>query len=1048
METIKGFLGGVFSQGSRNNNENDDDAEVQSSSVEDEVGAPYNNNDRHVTFEVQSETDEDNNTDDNDNNGGGKSNNMNMNSMAYLTQPDQEEEESDDDQLSDNNNNNNKMQVEEHTPPPAPTSSSKKRRAHKHSVGDSLTQLDGSPEGRQHSSTIKSSKPAQQSLPTSNTTLSQAVVNSPLKSPSPLTMMMSQQTAGAMLSNPLQSPMKNGESDSISVSEYKVPQAANSPLPTKDDVPMDKSTINDNDDQKQPAIEEEDEIIDFGNTTDPTLNGFHDIPSKEKQLLLHKLNMKKQAIYRSLLHLSDNSYSFVYDESSNGQTTLSTDGMNDDDEPGLPYIGPHLKEDYKVLRTMLRRGLLGITDDNDVNSDNSTTTRMDTTAEEDGDNTANMNNPFLPKIKANVSAVLMGPRGHGKTLVLERCLASLSRLAAKRKEQVLDQMMESNPRQAEEMYSQASFRVVRLNGLLFQGDSAVACTREIARQIGVMSREERKRTRKIMKQMNTKRKLQGVTDDLETPSFKRQRKKDKSSSKKNSSAQKKHPSDGDTPLPNLTQTPSDNPTPNNTTESHDLRNRRSGFNTYIALLDEVLRTARVDGIPILIVLDELQAFLNSGRSANTDVEGGGSSMQQDVGSSDRQLLLYHLLDRVADHKFLVSVVGLTTDLRAVTKLEKRVQSRAEGTSKIIYFGHNKDFDELAKCLLGKFYTPPEERSRDESNNDMADIDEEEEYSEQMAMVDIREEVKVFLTSGKSSSNRLMSEEEEENGEINDFALVQRVLERNYSLIGSDMRWICRVFDVALGLLVSDIDERIHECMESIDDENDDIPTLSASHVAKALITMNASMDDVSSTIGRPGIPSQSTLELIRWGKLLGDPKHYSCLVGTHPRLVALLDLSGPQVAALLAARRIEARDDARANAGEDEIESRRRRGLATNDKTASTSLPLTYKRIEDEYTTSFVASGRYTISSDRYPKHVLYRSFMDLMEMDIIRLKKEICGGGALQYGHNDALSSGGNISGLPLYVNLDYDLELMPILKAGMLQCSTALREWGLKMN
>jgi len=1051
METIKGFLGGVFSQGSKNNKE-DDDAEVQSSSSEgedNEVGAPSNiNNDRHVTFEVQSETDDDNITD----NAGGKSD-MNMNGMEYLTQPDQEEEESDDDQSS---NNNNKMQVEEHTPPPP--SISKKRRAHKHSIGDSLTQLNGSPEGRQHSSTIKSSsKPAPQSLPNSNTTLSQAVVNSPLRSPSPLTMMMSQQTAGAMLSNPLQSPLvddktspvKNGESDSISVSEYKLQDAnlqANSPLPTKDDAPMDESNVNDNSDKKQPAIEEEDEIIDFGTTSDPTLNGFHDIPSKEKQLLLHKLNMKKQAIYRSLLHLSDNSYSFVYDESSNGQTTLSKDGMNDDDEQGLPYIGPHLKDDYKVLRTMLRRGLLGITDDNDTNTDNSTTTRIDTT-EGNGDDTTNMNNPFLPKIKANVSAVLMGPRGHGKTLVLERCLASLSRLAAKRKEQVLDQMMESNPRQAEEMYSQASFRVVRLNGLLFQGDSAVACTREIARQIGVMSREERKRTRKIMKQMNTKRKLQGVTDDLETPSFKRQRKKDKSSSKKNSSAQKKHPSDGDTPLPNLTQTPSDNPTPNNTTESHDLRNRRSGFNTYIALLDEVLRTARVDGIPILIVLDELQAFLNSGRSVNTDVEGGGSSMQQDVGSSDRQLLLYHLLDRVADHKFLVSVVGLTTDLRAVTKLEKRVQSRAEGTSKIIYFGHNKDFDELAKCLLGKFYTPPEERSSGESNNDMAG--EEEEYSEQMAMIDIREEVKIILTGGKSNSNRLMSEEEEENGEINDFALVQRVLERNYSLIGSDMRWICRVFDVALGLLVSDIDERIHQCMESNDDNcGDDVPTLSASHVAKALITMNASMDDVSSTIGRPGIPSQSTLELISWGKLLGDTKHYSCLVGTHPRLVALLDMSGPQVAALLAARRIEARDDARANAGEDEIESRRRRGLATNDKTASTSLPLTYKRIEDEYTTSFVASGRYTISSDRYPKHVLYRSFMDLMEMDIIRLKKEICGGGALQYGHNDALSSGSNMSGLPLYVNLDYDLELMPILKAGMLQCSTALREWGLKMN
>ena len=43
------------------------------------------------------------------------------------------------------------------------------------------------------------------------------------------------------------------------------------------------------------------------------------------------------------------------------------------------------------------------------------------------------------------------------------------------------------------------------------------------------------------------------------------------------------------------------------------------------------------------------------------------------------------------------------------------------------------------------------------------------------------------------------------------------------------------------------------------------------------------------------------------------------------------------------------------------------------------------------------------------------------MEMDIIRLKKDICGGGALQYGHNDILSSGTNMAGLPLFVNLDY---------------------------
>jgi hypothetical protein len=70
------------------------------------------------------------------------------------------------------------------------------------------------------------------------------------------------------------------------------------------------------------------------------------------------------------------------------------------------------------------------------------------------------------------------------------------------------------------------------------------------------------------------------------------------------------------------------------------------------------------------------------------------------------------------------------------------------------------------------------------------------------------------------------------------------------------------------------------------------------------------------------------------------------------------------------------------------------------------------------------------------------------MELDIIRLRKEQCGGGALQYGQNDTLTTGTDITHLPLHVNLDWELEFMGALKAGLLQCSTALREWGQKMN
>ena len=94
--------------------------------------------------------------------------------------------------------------------------------------------------------------------------------------------------------------------------------------------------------------------------------------------------MKKQAIYRSLLHLSDNSYSFVYDDSNKGQKTST---MNDDDEPGLPFLGPGLKDQYEELRLLLRKGLLGYTDDDNVD-DNSIeeTTRVKSNGDKNEDN--------------------------------------------------------------------------------------------------------------------------------------------------------------------------------------------------------------------------------------------------------------------------------------------------------------------------------------------------------------------------------------------------------------------------------------------------------------------------------------------------------------------------------------------------------------------------------------------------------------------------------------------------------------------------------------
>ena len=818
--------------------------------------------------------------------------------------------------------------------------------------------------------------------------------------------------------------------------------------------------------------------------------------------MLHKLSMKERAINRSILHLSDNSYSFVYDDgrstnnassksinAAKGNSVKNSDfiswsppksttdkqvgGMmsvmeNKEEEEqqsknidGLPFIGPGLKDQYETLQKLLRDGLLGTyNDDDDANY---------------GD--VNIIDNMKPKIQSNVSAVLMGPRGHGKSLVLERCLAELERMAGRRKgrllekmklhQQLLQQQQDQQEQQkkrrkknadtvttnsssnqfnkVKELYTQASFRVVRINGLLYQGDNAIACTREIARQINAMSRiEKKKRSSGGTSSSSSKRKMMmgGGSSPVKSPS---KRVKGIGNEGEISSPSKLTPSKLSPTKPSPLHSPKS--PMNNNDEAHQFRLRKSGFNTNISLLDEALRTARIDGIPILIVLEELDTFLAGGKSYNMMTDQ--ISQEQGSGSNDRQLLLYHLLDRVADHKFLVSLVGMTTNLSTINQLEKRVQSRAEGTSKVIYFGHDVSggYDACVDTLLGKFYTPPifssSLKSGAEEDNSGT--------TEQVEMMNLKIEVEAIFR-GKNQT-----ESTDEDQEINDFVLVQRALRRNYEM-HMDIRWFCGLLDIALSLLMSDIDEQKLLCSGNNDtalsasSSANSTPTLLPKHIAHALVMMGASLDIASNTGGRPGVLNQNEFEQIRWGQLLGDPNHYSALVGTTPRLVALLDLSGPQIALLLAARRIMARDEARSTVDDDavggrNVNNKNAKNGSKNVSVLSLIAPLTYKRMEDEYTTSFVNSERYTISSDRYPPHVLHRSFMDLMELDLIRLKKEHCGGGALQYESLSSLSTGANITNLPLYVNLEWELEFIGVLKAGLLKCSTSLREWGLKI-
>eukprot|EP00986_Skeletonema_menzelii_P012589 scaffold6986_cov142-Skeletonema_menzelii.AAC.2 len=1086
----------------KNDRNNDDDVDMNHEEQSSEGGM-------ELSFEMM-ETNHNNDSDDDDDGGGSGDDQDGQQLQYYLTQPRYNEEEDDDDSsvvkesssvdiecndmqaqndYNDSDDDSNEGSIptqqrqEKKSKQPQGTIATKRGgrggRA-KRQMGDMLSQLPSTP-----TTTIQSSS-----------SLSTSVAK---KSKSSLAAAATATTAAELVASPQVQPVENTTSTPSIIMGGTTTPPLNSP-PRNTTISEQQQVQNKNNGNNTTYTihtkEEKEPIMTLKSTPQP--------PPKEHPLLC-QLTMKQKAIDRSILHLSDNSYSFVYDELSSTTTTSSkteaeevvlsngvvtskkgikgsavkdldfiswspagvttkekvttttttTESNKDEsnnDNNGLPFIGPGLKDQYNTLLKLLRDGLLGTYNDDDTEQDNNN----------------NIDNIIQPKIQSNVSAILMGPRGHGKSLLLERCLAELSRVACKRKERALKKMQRLQQLQQQqqqqlnggsdddddddgiiqqlskvnELYTQSSFRVVRINGLLYQGDNAVACTREIARQINSMSRMEKKNRsgsssgRKggtPLKESVKRRRTSSNYQDVQMTPTKQYSPTTQPSSPMMSPKSPIHAN-------------------NNNNESHQFRLRRSGFNTNISLLDEALRTARIDGIPILIVLEELDTFLAGGKSYSMTGGGGTEQLshQEQGGANDRQLLLYHLLDRVADHKFLVSLVGMTTNLSTINQLEKRVQSRAEGTSKVIYFGHdvNGGYDACVESLLGKFYTPPMLLSNkmmdDESGGmQLLDNDSRDECMEHTEMMNLRNEVEAIFRGKQAGSD----EEPDCDQEINDFSLIQRALKRNYEL-HMDIRWFCGVLDVALSLLMSDIDELKLRCSNGTMDDDVQIPKLTPKHIAHALIIMGASLDDIASNVGRPGIPNQNALEQIRWGQLIGDPNHYSALVGTNPRLVALLDLSGPQIAVLMAARRIMARDNARSTVDDEAAANgNKSKNGSKNVSVLSLVAPLTYKRIEDEYTTSFVNSERYTISSDRYPPHVLYRSFMDLMELDLIRLKKEHCEGGALQYEYLNSLSTGANISNAPLYVNLEWELDFIGVLKAGLLKCSTSLREWGLKI-
>lgn len=509
------------------------------------------------------------------------------------------------------------------------------------------------------------------------------------------------------------------------------------------------------------------------------------------------------------------------------------------------------------------------------------------------------------------SAILMGPRGSGKSLLVERCLAACQHSKG------------NNDR--EETNEGARFRKVLVNGIVVRGEDVPSVVYEIIRQLSDMAMQEDTSTSRQDDNQGSNKNTEGNQE--ESPRKRRRRR----------------PKDDDEYL---------------------LRLRKSTFTSNLALLESTLKMAEVDRIPIVLILDELDAFiLNS--------KGTGGDTQQ-----HRQLLLYHLLDRVATPGSNLTLIGLTSNFTALTQMEKRIRSRAEGTSKIVYVRPPATYDQLLQILV----------------------------EDKLQGCPVQDQIAALIvtpTTTRQNQNQPPQPEEEEAERI------IHTMQREFRM-GRDMRWFCRVLYSALSLYRFD-------CVLSGENSTNKPPSFSSDYFVQALAMMGSLCLSDSAAASAT---KQSSLCLVDG-------------VAVDPRLQAsLLDLSQPQVALLLSARRILTR------------EAHLEQALMTNNDDTVGVAPLTLQRMIREYK-SF---RRGTKTNEE----LLTTAAKQLLERGVLLPSLDHSGGGPLQYHVSLSYQTLDpySLSRLPLHLPVAMERELEDALQRNLLACSTALKEWGRKIN
>jgi hypothetical protein len=326
------------------------------------------------------------------------------------------------------------------------------------------------------------------------------------------------------------------------------------------------------------------------------------------------------------------------------------------------------------------------------------------------------------------------------------------------------------------------------------------------------------------------------------------------------------------------------------------------------------------------------------------------------------LLLYYLLDRVATPGSLLSLVGLTSSAGWMKHLEKRVASRAEGSGKFLYMPAIASVEGWKDVIQFKMNTCDD------------------------ALL-CHEILSVFDSHATNAMTRR----------------VYDTVVRNWQM-GHSVGWLCRVLTLALTLYRYDY--KNSKCNST----DSDHPCFTPNYWWDALLHMGDTA--MVSDDGRR--------DMIVAKRARTQQEQPPIHVQAHCQVVS--DLVGPQVALVLAARRILHRD---------------------TQKTHAAVVLLTVERLLHEYQS-------YKGSSHRYGKALLQRACYDLLDMGLLQPVRDHTGIGPMQYqGSVDIQSMEWNaLLVLPLHLCVDVHRELDPANELSVLQCSTALREWGRKTN